>query len=36
MKAVEATEIRRRMAAGENWQELVPAAVARYMAARKL
>ncbi|MCH7522703.1 MAG: adenylyltransferase/cytidyltransferase family protein [Chloroflexi bacterium] len=28
-KAVEATEVRRRMAAGEGWEELVPPSVAR-------
>ena len=28
-KAVDATDVRRRMASGEEWEELVPAAVAR-------
>jgi nicotinamide-nucleotide adenylyltransferase len=28
---ISATEVRRRMAAGENWQELVPPAVAEYI-----
>ena len=31
-KQVEATEVRRRLAAGEDWQELVPPAVARFLA----
>ena len=28
-KQIEATEVRRRMTAGEDWEALVPAAVAR-------
>ncbi len=32
-KGVEATEIRRRLTAGENWQELVPPGVARVLRA---
>ena len=33
-KQVEATEVRRRLATGERWQELVPPAVARLIASR--
>jgi nicotinamide-nucleotide adenylyltransferase len=34
-KAVEASEVRRRMRKGEDWQELVPAAVARFLERRQ-
>lgn len=34
-KAIEATEVRRRIAADEEWQELVPPAVARYLEAQQ-
>jgi nicotinamide-nucleotide adenylyltransferase len=33
-KKIEATEVRRRLSDGENWQELVPPAVARYLSER--